>query len=162
MMIKIYDKIEFLKLLMKKENYLFFEKLIQSDTKYKFETFLMNLIKKFNKKDLIYCGYEEEYKINNIINFGYIVINENIAYISTIRTRLDKRNQGKCKQFLKLICDDLQKRKYKKIELEVEIGNIGAIKCYEAIGFTKNKKPVVYQYGDKKEEYYKMFINKVL
>jgi ribosomal protein S18 acetylase RimI-like enzyme len=144
----VFNKKTFLEtIIAKPANYKSFEELIQSDTKYKFETFLINLIKKFNKVDLLYCGHE-----GDIITFGHVYSIKDGMYISTIRTRKDKRKQGKCREFMELIIEDLRKRGYKKLELEVEESNIGAVKCYQSVGF-KEKEKKTYDYGGKLEEY---------
>ena len=93
------------------------------------------------------------YKKDDIIyttRFYYNLVKKS-AYINTVYTNPLYRGQKICQSSISYLIE-LTKKYIKKYELEVDINNLPAIKCYETNGFKKIKKYEL----DKNKFYYLM------
>lgn len=113
----------------------------------------------FHIKDFLYENESNKYnsgrayiiiliKNNTICGIARaeIVINGNV-YVSAVNIREKFRGHGLCKIMLRKLINFLQKKSYQIIKLHVESNNIGAIKCYNAIGFNFDSEINDYYYN---------------
>jgi hypothetical protein len=79
------------------------------------------------------------YKGHEVISTCRLIYNENskTGYINMVFTNVKYRNKGVCQLNLEKM---IALTKLKMYELEVDIDNVSAIKCYEKIGFKIIKK----------------------
>jgi RimJ/RimL family protein N-acetyltransferase len=86
------------------------------------------------------------FKDNHLVSCARLIYKNNSksCYLNMIHTHKNYRNQGICKKTIKKLIV-LTNNKFNKYELEVEENNIPAIKCYEKVGFTLEKK---YKYNN--------------
>ncbi len=78
---------------------------------------------------------------NEIITTSRLIYNNKTGYINAVHTNKKFRGKKLCQKTIKrLITLATKKTNIKKIELDVEVDNIPAIKCYERSGFRIIKK----------------------
>lgn len=81
------------------------------------------------------------YTQNEVVTISRIFYKKKSGYINAVHTNKKYRGKGYCQKNLKKLTDLAnEKLGIEKFELEVEIDNIPAIKCYERVGFKIKKR----------------------
>lgn len=96
--------------------------------------------------------YLVAYNQDEVITISRLFYKDKNGYINAVHTNKKYRGKGYCQKNLKKLTDFANKKlRINKFELEVEINNIPAIKCYQNVGF---------QIKRKVENEYKMILSK--
>jgi hypothetical protein len=134
---KIFDTFELIELIRKKSKLI--KSLEETIKIYRGEPnfSIMNLIREYINSDLnTQTKYSIIHKKNTIISTSRLIYSKNKGYINLVYTNPEFRGYKICQNHIQHLIG-LHKDITKKYELEVDIDNIPAIKCYENIGFTK-------------------------
>lgn len=85
-----------------------------------------------------YLGISDAIKLSIIYFLDYLVlakVNPNDIYVAEIAVDEIHRNKGLGTKIIKKVIEKSKEKKYKRIVLDAELKNKGAIKLYESLGF---------------------------
>ena len=109
---------------------------LQRGHEFKLYDFVIEDYKNKNKNKNV--NYMLIYGNDEIISISRFIYKNKNGYINAVHTNKKYRRMGMCYKNIKKLFSFINK-KIKYIKLDVDINNIGAIKCYKKIGFNINK-----------------------